>query len=317
MSGLNVRRLRDKARRLRATAAFNVNGANMSNLELKGLRNLLGLDDLLAESKAEEFLKDNIFHLPVHLLVSGKYQPRSIIDDEPLQELAASIKSQGILLPLIVRRLANDKFEIIAGERRWRAAMLAELKTVPAIIKDLSDQTACAFALIENIQRESLNAIDEAIAFERLISEFCLTHEEIADRVGRSRSAVTNLIRLLGLEEEVKELLRTRKIEMGHARALLPLDRKKQTELSKQIIAKNLSVRETEKAVQKMKADVGVHVLTNNPYQNQITRWESLLTQKLSSAVKVQLNDKGEGKVVISVRSPEEVDWLIKNIKDC
>ncbi len=292
-----------------------INGVDMSSLELKGLRNLSGLDALLTESKTEKFQKENIFHLPVNLLVSGKYQPRSIIDDESLQELTISIKSQGILLPLIVRRIENDKFEIIAGERRWRAAIQAELKTVPAIIKDIPDQTACAFALIENIQRESLNAIDEAIAFERLISEFFLTHEEIAERVGRSRSTVTNLIRLLGLHDEVKELLRVRKIEMGHARALLAVDTNQQKELAKQVVMKNLSVRDTEKLVQKMKfADQPTFEVTN-PYINQISKWQNILSQKLSSAVKVQLNEKGEGKVIISVRSPEEIDWLIKNIR--
>lgn len=287
----------------------------MSNLELKGLRNLSGLDDLLAESKKEEFIKENIFHLPINYLVSGKYQPRSIIDDESLRELAISIKSQGIILPLIVRRLEKEKFEIIAGERRWRAAMLAELKTVPAIIRDIPDQTACAFALIENIQRESLNAIDEAIAFERLISEFFLTHEEIAERVGKSRSTVTNLIRLLGLDNEVKELLRTRKIEMGHARALLALEGFKQKELAQQILTKNLSVRDTEKLVQKIKLLPSSPVVVENPYKNYINQWQSELAKKLSSSVKIQLNDKGEGKVIISVRSPEEIDWLIKNIK--
>ncbi len=294
---------------------LNANGVDMPHLELKGLRNLLGLDDLLTESKTEEFLKENIFHLPINLLVSGKYQPRSIIDDESLRELAVSIKSQGILLPLIVRRLANERFEIIAGERRWRAAMLAELKTIPAIIRDIPDQTACAFALIENIQRESLNAIDEAVAFERLISEFCLTHEEIADRVGRSRSAVTNLIRLLGLDEEVKKLLRMRKIEMGHARALLSLNAVKQKELAAQIVVKKLSVRETEKLAQKLKLSPVAHSVDENPYKDQIVKWQDILTQKLSSIVKVQLNDKGEGKIIISVRSPEEIDWLIKNIR--
>ena len=286
----------------------------MSNLELKGLRNLLGLDSLLAESKTAEFVKENIFHLPVNFLATGKYQPRTVMDDASLQELATSIKSQGIILPLLVRKIDAEKFEIIAGERRWRAAMIAGLKTVPAIIRDIPDQTACAFALIENIQRESLNAIDEAVAFERLISEFFLTHEEIAERVGRSRSTVTNLIRLLGLDEEVKELLRTRKIEMGHARALLVIDESKQRELAQQILIKNLSVRETEKLVQKIKLP-SVPVVGENTYKKYITQWQNDLAKKLSTSVKIQLNNKGEGRVIISVRSSEEIDWLIKNIK--
>jgi ParB family chromosome partitioning protein len=286
----------------------------MSNLELKGLRNLIGLDSLLAESKIEEFAKESIFHLPIHCLITGKYQPRTIIDDESLQELATSIKSQGIILPLLVRRLDTEKFEIIAGERRWRAAMIIGLKTVPAIIKDIPDQTACAFALIENIQRESLNAIDEALAFERLITEFFLTHEEIAERVGRSRSAVTNLLRLLGLDGEVKDLVRKRKIEMGHARALLILDGKQQREIAAHIINKNLSVREAEKLVQNIKSQQPA-VSYDNPFKDQILQWQRTLSTKFSSSVKVNLNAKGEGKVIISVRSPDEVEWLIRNLK--
>lgn len=286
----------------------------MSNLELKGLRNLSGLDDLLAESKAGEFAKENIFHLPIDLLVSGKYQPRTIIDDESIQELAASIKSQGIILPLIVRRLDAKKFEIVAGERRWRAATVAQLKTVPAIIRDIPDQTACAFALIENIQRESLNAIDEAVAFERLITEFFLTHEEIAERVGRSRPTVTNLIRLLSLDEKVKDLLRNRKLEMGHARALLALTAEKQREVAKKIINKSLSVRETEKLVQNIKS-TKISLPAENHFKDQIVEWEHALSKKLSSAVKIKLNTEGEGKVIISIKSPDEIIWLIENIK--
>ncbi len=286
----------------------------MPNLELRGLRNLHGLDDLLTESKTEDFLKENIFYLPTRLLSPGKYQPRLIMDDKALHDLAASIKSQGILLPLIVRRLVGEQFEIIAGERRWRAAILAEIETVPVIIKDISDQTACAFALIENIQRESLNAIDEATAFERLMTEFYLTHEEIADKTGRSRSSVTNLVRLLGLDEQVKELLRSRKIEMGHGRALLPLTAEKQIELANKIIIEGLSVREIEKLVQKSRTHVVDYKDAKNTYKNEIAKWEEVLAKKLSSSVTVKLNERGKGKVIISVQSPEDIDWLIENI---
>lgn len=286
----------------------------MSNLELKGLRNLLGLDDLLAESKTADFARDDVFHLPIGMLVSGKYQPRTVMDTESIQELAISIKSQGIILPLLVRRLNKEKFEIIAGERRWKAAAIAGLKTVPAIIKDIPDQTACAFALIENIQRESLNAIDEAVAFDRLITEFFLTHEEIAERIGRSRSTVTNLIRLLALDEEVKDLLRNRKLEMGHARALLSLDQVGQKEIAQKIITKMLSVRQTEKLVHNMKSP-RIPVPIENQFEEKITQWQEVLSEKLSSTVKVKLNVKGEGAVIISIQSPDEVSRLIAKIK--
>lgn len=287
----------------------------MSNLELKGLRNLSGLDNLLADSKAGEFAKESIFHLPISDLVSGKYQPRTIINDESIQDLAASIKSQGIILPLIVRRLDEKKFEIVAGERRWRAATIAGLKTIPAIIRDIPDQTACAFALIENIQRESLNAIDEAVAFERLITEFFLTHEEIAERVGRSRPTVTNLIRLLSLDEEVKDLLRNRQLEMGHARALLVLTAEKQKEVAKKIINKSLSVREAEKLVQNIKSTKICLPAAENYFKDQMIEWEKALSKKFSASVKVKLNAEGEGKVIIYVKSPDEIIWLIENIK--
>lgn len=285
----------------------------MSNLELKGLRNLLGLDDLLTESKSVEFAKENIFQLPIDLLVSGKYQPRTILDEESIHDLAVSIKSQGIILPLIVRRLDKKLFEIVAGERRWRAAAIAQLKTVPAIIRDIPDQTACAFALIENIQRESLNAIDEALAFDRLISEFLLTHEEIAERVGRSRSTVTNLIRLLTLDQEVKDLLQSRQIEMGHARALLSLNQDKQREAAQKIVTKMLSVRQTEKLVHHMKSP-RMRVTMDNQFEESIALWEEALSEILSSDVKVKLNGNGVGTVVISIKSIDEVKSLIKKL---
>ncbi len=286
----------------------------MSNLELKGLRNLLGLDELLVASKTGEIVKENIFHLPITQLVSGKYQPRTVIDNDSIQELAASIKAQGIILPLIVRRIDDVKFEIIAGERRWRAAIIAQLKTVPAIIRNIPDQTACAFSLIENIQREDLNAIDEALAFERLISEFFLTHEEIAERVGRSRSTVTNLLRLLVLDDEVKELLKTKKIEMGHARALLGLTSEKQKEIAKKIATKMLSVREVEKLVQNVKFNGYVPAIDSRDNEK-ILKWQHILSTKLSTAVKINLNAEGKGRVIISIQSLHEIESLINKIE--
>lgn len=287
----------------------------MSTVELKGLTGLKGLDSLLVTVKAEDLSKENFFNIPLDRLVSGKYQPRTEMDEESLEDLVASIQAQGIILPLIVRRQSSGQFEIIAGERRWRAAKLANLKTVPAIIRDVSDNTALAFALIENIQREDLNPMDEALAFMRLKDEFSMTHEEVAERVGKSRSAVTNLLRLLLLHDEVKDLLRSGKIEMGHARALLVLDQPAQLEVAQKIVCQHLSVRETEKLVQRLKLPIHRPLVEEYEFKDNITQWEKALTAKLSSPVKVTLNSKGEGRVIINVHSPEEVEWLINNIK--
>lgn len=287
----------------------------MSTVELKGLKELGNLDSLLATSRSESFSKENFFNLPIDLLIPGKYQPRTHFDESSLEELVDSIKAQGIITPLLVRRQEAGHFEIIAGERRWRAAKLAQLKTVPAIIRDVSDNTALAFALIENIQREALNPIDEALAFMRLKDEFSMTHEQIAERVGKSRSAVTNLMRLLMLHDEVKDLLKSGKIEMGHARALLALDNVAQGEAAHRILSNNLSVRETEKLVQRMKAPASQRPAAPYEFEERISKWEKMLAEKLSSSVKVALNSKGEGRVIINVHSPEEVEWLVDNIK--
>ncbi len=283
----------------------------MSALELKGFKGLQNLDTLLADIRSEEFTKENIFELPIDKLVSGKYQPRTDFNNVAINELALSIQSQGILLPLIVRRTGLEKFEIIAGERRWQAAKIAGLQTVPAIIREISDETALAFGLIENIQREGLNPIDEAMAFIRLREEFAMTHEEIAERVGRSRASVTNLMRLVSLPDNVKGLLRVGKIEMGHARALLSLDEERQHQLADDIVNKNLSVRETEKLVQKEKLPNQTAIVTKRKHDEQIIQWEKYLSEKISSKVKISLNDKGEGKIVISISSPEEIEWLV------
>ena len=281
-------------------------------MELKGLKRLQGLDTLLAESKTNELSsEERIFNLSVDVLQTGKYQPRTQLDEESLAELAASIQSQGILLPLIVRRMSSDRYEIIAGERRWRAAKLVGLKVIPAIIRDIPDETALAFALIENIQREALNPIDEALAFARLKEDFFMTHEEISERVGRSRSSVTNLMRLLGLEEQVKELLKARKFEMGHARALLSLEAKDQLEIAQQIVEDGLSVRETEKRVQRMRQPSS-QPNKKTPYDDKIDEWEQSLGSLLSTKVKINLSKKGDGRVVIQVHSPSDIVALIE-----
>ncbi len=286
----------------------------MSGVELKGLKGLLGLDSLIQDSK-DDSQKQTISRLSVDILSSGKYQPRTEIDDQSILELAASIKSQGIIQPLIVRNIDKDQFEIIAGERRWRAAIIAGLQYVPAIVRNVTDETALAFALIENIQRQALNPIDEAFALIRLKEEFSMTHEQIAERVGRSRSAVTNLIRLLTLQEEVRDLLKVGKIEMGHARALLALDTNLQLMAAETIILKRMSVRETEKMVHKIKSAPTINPCPkDNPLDEKVHGWINELTQRLSSNVKIHLNSKGEGKIIIQVNSPDEIEWLIEKI---
>lgn len=287
----------------------------MTMMELKGLKSLQSLDTLLAESKAKASpTKENIISLSVDALSPGKYQPRRDMDEHSLQELAASIRAQGIILPLIVRPLRDDHYEIIAGERRFRAAKLIGLESVPVLIRHISDETALAFALIENIQRESLSAIDEALAFFRLKNDFAMTHDEIAKRVGRSRSAVTNLMRLLSLCDEVKTFLHAKKLEMGHARALLGLDAKGQLELANRIIEHGLSVRDTEKLVQKMRHAPKAWSF-NHKQDERIDEWEKILSALLSSKVKINLNEQGEGKVVINIHSSDEIEWLLKIIK--
>jgi len=288
----------------------------MSRLELKGLKGLHSLDKLLHDSK-EGLPRQNLTNLSVDALTPGKYQPRTDFDEASLAELATSIKADGIIQPLIVRSLQAGRYEIIAGERRWRAAKLAGLQEVPAIIRTVSDETALAFALIENIQRENLNPIDEAVSLVRLKDEFAMTHEDIATRVGRSRSAVTNLMRLLSLHDEVKELLRMRKIEMGHARALLALPEDQQIVLAQKIVENELSVREAEKLVQKTKTSQQTHSERPSHVSNELlSTWMRTLSDQLSTKVKINFNGKGEGRVVIHVDSPQEVEWLIEALQE-
>jgi ParB family chromosome partitioning protein len=250
--------------------------------------------------------------------VPGKFQPRKLINDETLSELAASIKSQGVIQPIVVRR-AGEQFEIIAGERRWRAAKLAELTHVPAVVRHVADNIALAFALIENIQREDLNPIEEAMAYERFYQEFQMNHSDIADMVGKSRSSVSNAIRLLSLSEPVKKLVEEGALEMGHARALLSLTPEEQAGLAEKIVAENLTVREAEKRVQLMKQPKGGEGhLQKEPqkfnYADKYHYWSSELSKKFSSEVSIKLNNDGKGKVIIHVESPDDVDWLIDHI---
>jgi ParB family transcriptional regulator, chromosome partitioning protein len=267
--------------------------------------------------KDEELVK-----LPVDLLQRGKYQPRIDMHQETLQELADSIRVQGIIQPIVVRPVDAEntgqppRYEIIAGERRWRAAQLAGLHEVPAVIRRVNDNAAVAMALIENIQRENLNPLEEARALDRLIKEFSLTQQEAADAVGRSRTAVTNLLRLLELADEVKALVERRELEMGHARALLGLpSARKQAEVAAQVANKGLSVRETEAWVRRLLNEAAHPAVPAPKVDPNIKHLESELSEKLGAKVQVQHSAKGSGKLVISYHSLDELDGILGRIR--
>ena len=255
--------------------------------------------------------------LPVEFLQRGKYQPRRDMDPESLQELADSIRAQGVMQPIVVRRIGDQRYEIIAGERRWRAAQLAELATVPAVIKDVTDEAAIAMALIENIQREDLNPIEEAVALQRLQREFSLTQQEVARAVGKSRSTVANLLRLMALQEDVRLLLERGDLEMGHARALLALEGSSQSQAARTVVGKGLSVRQTEELVRRLqRAAAEAPVSGTQPVQDpDIRRLQEDLSQKLGASVQIQHGARGKGKLVLSYNSLDELDGILSHIR--
>jgi ParB family chromosome partitioning protein len=268
---------------------------------------------------------DELANLPVDLLQRGKYQPRVDMRQESLDELAASIKAQGIVQPIVVRPVdgaapgESQRYEIIAGERRWRAAQIAGLAAVPAVIRRVPDEAAIAMALIENIQRENLNPLEEARALERLISEFGITHQQAADAVGRSRAAVSNLLRLLELPQEITALVEHRELEMGHARALLGLtQRRQQIEVGTLVAKKGLSVRDTEGMVRGIlnKASGGSGgSKESKPLDPNVQRLQDELSEKLGAVVEIQHSGSGKGKLVVSYHSLDELDGIIAHIK--
>lgn len=264
-------------------------------------------DDIQANEKGE------LRKLPIEYLQPGQYQPRKIMTDDALEELAESIKAQGVIQPIVVRSIANNKYEIIAGERRWRASQLAKLSEVPVLVKDVPDEAAIAMALIENIQREDLNAIEEATALQRLMTEFGLTHQQTADAVGKSRTTVTNLLRLLQLSEACRVMLERGDIEMGHARSLLSLDKTQQSDVARQVVAKGLTVRETEKLVRKTINPVKV----NNPVKEDdphIAKLEQRISDKFGAPVTIQHGAKGKGKLVLSYSNLDELDGILGHL---
>ncbi|ENO86176.1 ParB/RepB/Spo0J family partition protein [Thauera linaloolentis] len=283
----------------------------MNKPRLKGLGR--GLDALLAANHEDEGEKGELQTLPVIALQPGKYQPRTRMDPGSLEELAASIKAQGIMQPIMVRPVGEDAYEIIAGERRWRASQIAGLAEVPCLVRDIPDEAALAMSLIENIQREDLNPLEEASGIQRLIDEFEMTHQQAADAVGRSRPAASNLLRLLNLARPVQELLMAGDIDMGHARALLPLDGASQIQLANQVAARQLSVRDTERLVQQVL----------NPRQKKpaaqpdrdLLRLEEEVADAIGAVVKIRANKKGAGEVTIRFGSLDQLDGLLGRLR--
>lgn len=290
-----------------------------------------GLDALLAIKHTTNNPMDNnnssnpISSLKVNQLVPGKFQPRASIAQSELMELVESIKIQGVLQPLIVRKLSTDKYEIIAGERRWRAATQAELQEVPVIIKNVSDKDALSIALIENIQRENLNPLEEAIALDRLAKEFTLTHNDVAIAVGKSRTAITNLLRILQLPVEIKHMLENRQLDLGHAKVLLGAPPHLQIQIANKIIADNLSVRSTELLLSKYQKNIQTDFSALNQQHRSklyttadpdIIKLQKHLSDTFGAKVTiVTKNNKGKGKLIIEYNNLEELDGILENMK--
>jgi len=275
----------------------------------RGLSELLG--DVVTAPATTEKLQE-VQKLPIEFLQRGKYQPRKDMDPEKLRELSDSIAAQGIIQPIVVRKIHDEKYEIIAGERRWRAAQLAELAEVPVLIKDIDDRSVMAVALIENIQREDLNALEEAEALHRLLDEFELTHQQIAESVGKSRTTVTNLLRLLDLAGEVKTLLSRGQLEMGHARALLGLDEARQIEIANKAVKQNLTVRAVEKLVRELHEEKPA--AAQKKIDPDTLRLQRELSERTGAKVEISHQNGGKGKLIFNYTSLEELEGIIKKI---
>jgi ParB family transcriptional regulator, chromosome partitioning protein len=276
-----------------------------------------GLDALLGEMPASNHAasqeKSNaIQSLPIEWLRRGKYQPRKDIDPEKLQELADSIKSQGIIQPVVLRKTGENQYEIVAGERRWRAAQIAGLQNIPVIVREIDDRAAMAIALIENIQREDLNPLEESEALKRLLDEFSLTHQQIGDAVGKSRTTITNLLRLMDLHPEVKKLLSSKALEMGHARALLALDGAEQVAAAHKIARQGLSVRAAERLVKDIQN--ATEKKSAHTPDRDILNLQDDLTAKLGAQVAINQKKNGSGKLVISYSSLDQLDGIIEQL---
>ncbi|WP_205342770.1 ParB/RepB/Spo0J family partition protein [Denitrificimonas caeni] len=279
-----------------------------------------GLDALLGgvtantlQEQAAQVNTSELQHLNLECIQRGKYQPRGDMDQTSLEELALSIKAQGVMQPIVVRLIAKNKYEIIAGERRWRAAKLAGLETIPALVRDVSDEAAIAMALIENIQREDLSPVEEAVALQRLQKEFELTQQEVANAVGKSRATIANLLRLIGLPDEIKTLLSHGDLEMGHARALLGLPADQQVEAARHVVAKGFTVRQTEALVRNMLADKPA--VEKPALDPDVKRLELKLAERLGTQVQIKHGQKGKGQLVISYGTLEELQGVLAHIR--
>lgn len=278
-------------------------------VKMKGLGR--GLDSLLSEGETQT--GEHLLTLPVESLIPGKYQPRTRMDQEALDELAGSIKAQGLMQPILARATVGGKYEIIAGERRWRASRIAGLKDVPVLVRNVTDAAALKMALIENIQREDLNPLEEAQGLQRLINEFDMTHQGAAESVGRSRAAVTNLLRLLNLAKPVQEMLMTGRLDMGHGRALLALSNAKQTAAAHEVDKHALSVRETERLVARLLKPAVVK--KNETQDRDVIRLEEGLSEKLATQVHIRANRKGVGRLTVAFGSLDQLDEILKRIR--
>ena len=281
-------------------------------MKLKGLGR--GLDALLDNDAADRAVGERQAMLRIEQLQRGRYQPRTKMDENSLEELAASIKKQGLMQPILVRPIDKSQYEIIAGERSWRAARMAGLSEVPVLVREVPDSAALAMALIENIQREDLNPLEEANGVQRLVAEFKLTHQEAADAIGRSRAATTNLLRLLNLQKPVQQLVFDGKLEMGHARALLALEGERQERVAKKVAARGLSVRMTEQLVSETLNPKPGARRKNRPDRD-IARLEEELSEELGTTVEIRPGKKGSGKLVISFANPDHLEDLLKRIR--
>jgi ParB family chromosome partitioning protein len=272
--------------------------------------------EMPADPLTEPAPGEAIQRLPLTRIERGRYQPRRDFDPDSLRELADSIASQGVLQPIVVRPVADERYEIIAGERRWRASEQAGLADIPVVVREVDEPTALAIALIENIQRENLAPLEEAGALNRLQEEFGLTHQQVAEAVGKSRTTVTNLLRLLELGGEVKALLDAGRLEMGHARALLGLKGDTQTLAARQVVARGLSVRETERLVRRLQSEAGGEQRSRTPAQDpDIRRLQDDLAERLGARVAIQHGNKGSGKLVIAYNSLDELDGILGHIR--
>ncbi len=278
------------------------------NQRRKGLGR--GLDALLGGDEAP---RDTLATLPVARIRPGRYQPRTRMDQEALAELAASIQSQGLMQPVLVRPVDRDRYELIAGERRWRAAQMAGLQEIPALVREVPDESALAMSLIENIQRENLNPMEEAAGLQRLVDEFRMTHEQAADAVGRSRSATTNLLRLLRLAKPVQGMVMEGVLEMGHARALLSLEGARQIEAANRVAARGLSVREAEALVGKMQH--GQTARRARKTDRDLARLEEEVSGRLGTSVEIRPGRKGSGKVIVHYSGLDHLDQLLKKLR--